>query len=192
MKTLDRLDVTREGDEFASRLRRARSCTIRCARWWARWCWSAGTWSAADSPACLRRATAGLRAGRAARGALSGAGGLLMLSRRGLLALPLLATAARAQTYPAGQVRVIVPFPPGGATDVLGRVLASGLQTTLGPDRHLGVPAGCCGRHRHTAGDRRASRRRDAADGIHRRDPVAREQRAQHRSTSRASSAPSR
>jgi tripartite-type tricarboxylate transporter receptor subunit TctC len=55
-----------------------------------------------------------------------------MLSRRVLLALPLLATTARAQTYPAGQVRIIVPFPPGGATDVLGRVLASGLQTLWG------------------------------------------------------------
>ena len=46
--------------------------------------------------------------------------------------LPLFATAARAQNYPAGQVRIIVPFPPGGATDVLGRVLASGLQTAWG------------------------------------------------------------
>ena len=55
-----------------------------------------------------------------------------MLSRRAVLALPLLATAAQAQTYPVGQVRIIVPFPPGGATDVLGRVLASGLQTAWG------------------------------------------------------------
>lgn len=53
-----------------------------------------------------------------------------MVTRRALLAMPLLATTdARAQTFPAGQVRIIVPFPPGGATDVLGRVLASGLQT---------------------------------------------------------------
>jgi len=56
-----------------------------------------------------------------------------MMSRRLVLGLPLLAaSAARAQTYPAGQVRIIVPFPPGGATDVLGRVLASGLQTLWG------------------------------------------------------------
>jgi tripartite-type tricarboxylate transporter receptor subunit TctC len=55
-----------------------------------------------------------------------------MLSRRVFLTLPLLATAAQAQTFPAGQVRIIVPFPPGGATDVLGRVLASGLQTAWG------------------------------------------------------------
>ena len=29
-----------------------------------------------------------------------------------------------AQSYPAGPVRIIVPFPAGGATDVLGRVLS--------------------------------------------------------------------
>src|ERR1043165_879891 len=54
-----------------------------------------------------------------------------MISRRALLsALPvLLAAPARAQNFPSGQVRIIVPFPPGGATDVLGRVLAAGLQT---------------------------------------------------------------
>jgi tripartite-type tricarboxylate transporter receptor subunit TctC len=55
-----------------------------------------------------------------------------MLSRRAMLALPLLATAAQAQTYPTGQVRIIVPFPPGGATDVLGRVLSSQLQAAWG------------------------------------------------------------
>jgi tripartite-type tricarboxylate transporter receptor subunit TctC len=57
-----------------------------------------------------------------------------MISRRVLLsALPLLmATSAYAQNFPSGQVRIIVPFPPGGATDVLGRVLAAGLQTAWG------------------------------------------------------------
>ena len=54
-----------------------------------------------------------------------------MISRRALLSASSLLTAlpARAQTFPSGQVRIIVPFPPGGATDVLGRVLAAGLQT---------------------------------------------------------------
>ena len=49
-----------------------------------------------------------------------------MISRRALLSASSLLTAlpARAQTFPSGQVRIIVPFPPGGATDVLGRVLA--------------------------------------------------------------------
>jgi tripartite-type tricarboxylate transporter receptor subunit TctC len=57
-----------------------------------------------------------------------------MISRRALLSASSLLTAlpARAQTFPSGQVRIIVPFPPGGATDVLGRVLAAGLQTAWG------------------------------------------------------------
>jgi len=58
-----------------------------------------------------------------------------MMSRRLVLsafAFPILARGACAQNYPAGQVRIIVPFPPGGATDVLGRVLAAGLQTLWG------------------------------------------------------------
>lgn len=57
-----------------------------------------------------------------------------MISRRVALSVPLLAVAAtaRAQSYPGGQVRIIVPFPAGGATDVLGRVLTSGLQTLWG------------------------------------------------------------
>jgi tripartite-type tricarboxylate transporter receptor subunit TctC len=44
----------------------------------------------------------------------------------------LLASAAWAQSYPSRPVRVIVPFPPGGAPDLVGRTLASGLQQRLG------------------------------------------------------------
>jgi len=58
-----------------------------------------------------------------------------MISRRGLLASGAFAGAAAltprpawAQAYPAGNVRLVVPFPPGGATDVLGRVVAHNLQ----------------------------------------------------------------
>ncbi len=52
-----------------------------------------------------------------------------------LLAFGLLALAlpADAQNFPVGQVRIIVPFPPGGATDVLGRVLGLHLQNLWGP-----------------------------------------------------------
>ena len=35
---------------------------------------------------------------------------------------------AMAQPYPNKALRMVVPFPPGGPTDVLGRVLAQGLQ----------------------------------------------------------------
>ena len=58
-----------------------------------------------------------------------------MISRRALLSAAsslLIAMPARAQNFPSGQVRIIVPFPPGGATDVLGRVLGAGLQTAWG------------------------------------------------------------
>src|SRR4051812_32967356 len=80
-----------------------------------------------------------LRPRGAARWAILGQRRLLtearMISRRAALSgLPFLALAwparqACAQNFPAGQVRIIVPFPPGGATDVLGRVLAANLQT---------------------------------------------------------------
>lgn len=39
---------------------------------------------------------------------------------------------AEAQTYPGKPVRMIIPFPPGGATDILGRVLAQKLSEQLG------------------------------------------------------------
>ena len=57
-----------------------------------------------------------------------------MISRRVFVTFSFAIAAARAQaqTFPSGQVRIVVPFPPGGATDVLGRVLATHLQTLWG------------------------------------------------------------
>ncbi|WP_137123778.1 tripartite tricarboxylate transporter substrate binding protein [Roseomonas sp. HF4] len=57
------------------------------------------------------------------------------MHRRTLLAaLPALAlaTPARAQSWPTRPVRVIVPFPPGGTTDVVMRLIAQKLTETLG------------------------------------------------------------
>lgn len=53
---------------------------------------------------------------------------------RGLVALYLVAAAglAAAQTYPSRAVRVIVPFPPGGPSDVMMRVIAAKLAESLG------------------------------------------------------------
>ncbi len=48
------------------------------------------------------------------------------------LALFAAAGAARAQPFPSKAVRVIVPFPPGGAADISSRVLAEHLGKTLG------------------------------------------------------------
>jgi tripartite-type tricarboxylate transporter receptor subunit TctC len=50
----------------------------------------------------------------------------------GAAVLPAAARAARAQSYPSRPITMIVPFPPGGATDVIGRILAEGLRTSLG------------------------------------------------------------
>jgi tripartite-type tricarboxylate transporter receptor subunit TctC len=44
----------------------------------------------------------------------------------------LLAAAAAAQQYPARPVRLIIPFPPGGSNDVVGRVIATQLSERLG------------------------------------------------------------
>src|SRR5687767_7404791 len=40
--------------------------------------------------------------------------------------------AAAAQSYPSRPVTIIVPFPAGGATDVLARFLADRMRLTLG------------------------------------------------------------
>ena len=48
------------------------------------------------------------------------------------LLLPLFSSVGVAQTWPAKPVRLIVPFPPGGSTDVLGRLLATKLSEATG------------------------------------------------------------
>ncbi|MBP0492378.1 Bug family tripartite tricarboxylate transporter substrate binding protein [Pararoseomonas indoligenes] len=55
-------------------------------------------------------------------------------TRRALLASPalLLPASARAQSFPDRPIRMIVPFPPGGAADFLGRVAADPMAKTLG------------------------------------------------------------
>ena len=42
------------------------------------------------------------------------------------------ASAAQAQTFPSKPVRVIVPFPPGGAADITSRVLGEHVGKGLG------------------------------------------------------------
>ena len=39
---------------------------------------------------------------------------------------------AQAQTYPSRQITLIVPFPPGGSTDVAARILAEHMRARLG------------------------------------------------------------
>jgi tripartite-type tricarboxylate transporter receptor subunit TctC len=48
------------------------------------------------------------------------------------LILVVLPAALLAQTYPAKTIRMILPFPPGGPTDITGRVIAQKLSEQLG------------------------------------------------------------
>ena len=62
-----------------------------------------------------------------------------------LLALGLVATAADAQTYPSRPVKVIVPFPPGGTTDIVARLVAERLGPQLGQPAVIENRAGAGG-----------------------------------------------
>ena len=42
----------------------------------------------------------------------------------GVAALAAVSRIARAQTYPTRPIRLVIPFPPGGAFDAVGRPLA--------------------------------------------------------------------
>jgi tripartite-type tricarboxylate transporter receptor subunit TctC len=50
----------------------------------------------------------------------------------GAAALPTLSRLAGAQAYPARPVRLVIPFPPGGAFDAVGRPLADRMRPLLG------------------------------------------------------------
>ena len=50
----------------------------------------------------------------------------------GVAALPAVSRIAKAQTYPTRPVRWIIGFPPGGAPDLLARMMAQGLSERLG------------------------------------------------------------
>jgi putative tricarboxylic transport membrane protein len=50
----------------------------------------------------------------------------------GAAAMPLVAQRARAQAYAARQITLIVPFAPGGGTDVAARIVAEHMSRTLG------------------------------------------------------------
>lgn len=61
----------------------------------------------------------------------------------GMLAAPL--AAARAEDWPSRPVRFVVPYPPGGPTDILGRVVAARLAVELGQPMVVENRAGASG-----------------------------------------------
>ena len=60
-----------------------------------------------------------------------------------LLALGLIAASAHAQTYPEKPIRMVIPFPPGGGTDILARLVAQKLteanKWTVVPENKAGA-----------------------------------------------------
>ena len=56
---------------------------------------------------------------------------LSRLSKVAVIVLALVSNAA-ADDYPSKPVRLIVPFPPGGSNDLVGRLVAQQLSTQLG------------------------------------------------------------
>src|SRR5262245_42030403 len=77
-------------------------------------------------PACNGPPTAGGRIGE-----------MPMLTRRsalmiGALATTLMGDAAQAQGYPDHPVKIVVPSPPAGSYDILGRVVADQLTKRMG------------------------------------------------------------
>ena len=49
-----------------------------------------------------------------------------------VLCAVLIACGAQAQNYPSKPIRLVVPFPPGGATDILGRAVSADLSRQYG------------------------------------------------------------
>src|SRR3954447_6717689 len=66
-------------------------------------------------------------------------GAVMKLARRNFLqlaasaaAFPVISRTALAQNYPTRPIRLVVPFPPGGAFDALGRPWAEKMKPLLG------------------------------------------------------------
>jgi len=56
----------------------------------------------------------------------------LIVALFSICAIGQMSSRAEAQTYPSGPIRLIVPFPPGGTADLLGRLVGARLAEALG------------------------------------------------------------
>jgi tripartite-type tricarboxylate transporter receptor subunit TctC len=65
---------------------------------------------------------------------------LLLVAAAAVLALP-----SSAQQYPAKPIRIVVPWPPGGGTDVVSRTIAGKMNETLGQPAIVDNRAGATG-----------------------------------------------
>jgi tripartite-type tricarboxylate transporter receptor subunit TctC len=66
----------------------------------------------------------------------------------GAAALPAFARVARAQAYPSKPITMVVPYPPGGLSDISGRLVAEGIRQALGQTiiiENLGGASGSIG-----------------------------------------------
>jgi tripartite-type tricarboxylate transporter receptor subunit TctC len=62
-----------------------------------------------------------------------------------LVVVPAFAGSAAAENYPSKPVKVIVPFPAGGVTDTVGRIVAQHLSEKLGQQFYIENHAGAGG-----------------------------------------------
>ena len=61
------------------------------------------------------------------------------------LAALMVASASHAQTYPSGNVRIVVPYPPGGPTDLIARLFAQKFSEALGHQFYVENVSGASG-----------------------------------------------
>ena len=86
------------------------------------------------------------------------------LTRRTVVAGAVLAPfAARAQSWPSGPIRIIVPFPAGGSVDAVARLAQAGLQQRLGVSVVVENRSGASGSTGTRAGGEIAARRQHLA-----------------------------
>src|SRR5258708_18716936 len=69
-----------------------------------------------------------------------------------------ISAAAHAQVYPVKPIRMIVAYPPGGGTDIVGRTLAQKLGESLGQSVVVENRGGASGHTRHQHPPRPAPR----------------------------------